>query len=467
MNQKVVMVASEVEPFAKSGGLGDVLGALPKALAKQDVDIIVVMPKYKIISQKYQEKMQYIGYMYVDLNWRHQYCGIFTYQQEKVTYYFLDNEFYYHHDTLYNALDLEKFCFLNVATLQLLKYIQFQPDIIHVHDWQTGIMPALLKYGNDQFFSKTKTIYTIHNLQYQGKFALDLTMDILPLPLNAYHGEVNFMKMGIIYADKITTVSPTYKEEIKTSEYGEGLQKMLGDYYYKLEGILNGIDDNLYNPTLDTYIYQNFDSHNYLIKKKENKQYLLKCLDLPYDEKIPLIGIVSRLASQKGIDLIIQVMDELLSLPVQVVLLGSGEPYYENMFRYFASKYPNQLKAILKFDNRLAHQIYASSDLFLMPSKFEPCGLAQMICLKYGTLPIVRETGGLKDSILSYNEFEQVGNGFSFTNYNRNDFMYTIRRALSFYNKPEIFQKIINNAMQCDFSWTASSKKYKEVYESI
>lgn len=466
---KIVMVASEVEPYAKSGGLGDVLGALPKALAKENNNIIVIMPKYKMIAQQFKDKMHYVGYIYVDVNWRHQYCGVFRFQKNYVTYYFLDNEFYFGDDKLYNNMDLERFSFLNLAVFELLKYIRFRPDIIHAHDWQTGVLPALLKYkyGNDEFFKNTKTVYTIHNLQYQGKFDKGHVTDMLPLPNEAYHGDANFMKMGIIYADKITTVSPTYKEEIKTSEYGEGLEYMLRDYYYKLEGILNGIDDKIYNPEIDDLIDFKFNKTNYKENKKQNKDKLLNDLSLSNKKEVPLIGIITRLAGQKGIDLILQIMAELLSLEVNVILLGSGEKHYEEAFKYYEEKYPHNFRAILKFDNQLAHKIYASSDLFLMPSVFEPCGLAQMICLKYGTLPIVRETGGLKDSILSFNEYTNEGNGFSFANYNRDDFMYTIYRALGFYNQKEKFDIIISNAFECDFSWNASCKKYIQLYKEL
>ena len=467
--RKIVMVASEVEPFAKTGGLGDVLGALPKALSENNCNVIVVMPKYQQINEKYCQQMEFLGYIYVDLNWRHQYCGIFKLIKDNVTYYFLDNEFYFKHEKLYNDLDLEKFSFLDVALFEVLKYIDFKPDIIHAHDWQTGVVPALLKlrYQKDNFFKKTKCVYTIHNLQYQGKFDKNQVLDILPLASDDYRGEVNFMKMGIIYSDKITTVSPTYMEEIKTPQYGEGLNQMLSDYYYKLEGILNGIDYNVYNPAIDKFIDVNYDDKNYVNYKKINKLNLLTDLNLNKNIDIPLIGIITRLASQKGIDLIIQIMDELLSKDVNVILLGSGEQYYENIFRYFQNQYPNKFVAVLKFDNALAHKIYAASDLFLMPSLFEPCGLAQMICLKYATLPIVHETGGLKDSIKSYNEFEQTGNGFSFSVYSRNDFMFTINRALNFYYRPEEFNKIIKNALDCDFSWTNSSKKYILLYDGL
>lgn len=468
---RVLMVSSEVEPFAKTGGLGDVVGALPKALKKQGVDVRVIMPKYGSIAQKYKERMEFIGYLYVDLIWRHQYCGVFKLNQDGVTFYFLDNEYYYNRGKLYDDLDLEKFCFLDLAALEVAQYINFRPDIIHIHDWQTGPIAALIKarYNLLTFYRHTKVVYTIHNLQYQGKFQREHVIDMLPLHPSYYGNEplVNFMKLGIIHADKVTTVSPTYKEEIKTAEYGENLQDLLWQNDDKLVGILNGIDYRLYSPDCDPLLEVCYDHTTYQEGKKKNKELLLQSLGMKNEEERPLVSIISRLATQKGMDLILSSMDDLCRKNINLVLLGSGEKNLEDAFNYFACKYPTQFRAILKFDNALAHKIYAASDLFLMPSVFEPCGLAQMICLNYGTLPLVRSVGGLRDSIIPYNEYEKTGNGFSFNCYRKEDFLHTVDYALSLYGQKEKWNQIIHNGFDCNFSWENSAAKYKEIYQDL
>ncbi len=471
--QRILMVSSEVEPFAKTGGLGDVVGALPKALNKFDhVDCRVVMPLYSLISEKYRKMMKYLGYIYVDVNWRHQYCGIYTLKLNNVNYYFLDNEFYFKHNKIYDDLDLEKFSFLDIAAFELCLFLKFKPNIIHTHDWQTGPIAALLesKYKYLPFFAKSKVIYTIHNLQYQGKFAREHVSDMLPIEQSFYGNDslVSFMKLGIIYSSKVTTVSPTYKNEILTKEYGEGLDQLLTNFSFKLEGILNGIDYSVYNAETDKNIPYNFSLENYKEIKEKDKKELLNSLGLDYQENRPLIGIVTRLASQKGIELILAVMEELLvNHDLNIILLGSGDKNYENSFNYFACKYPTKFRAVLKFDNALAHQIYAGSDMFLMPSVFEPCGLAQMICLRYATVPLVRSCGGLKDSIIPFNEYTNEGNGFSFNDYNVESFKNTLYYALSIYNRKDKWNIIIENGKKCDFSWNISAKKYLEVYKEV
>ena len=467
---KVVMVASEAEPFAKTGGLGDVLGALPNALVKEEIDVRVILPLYRIIPQELREKMKYLGYIYVDVNWRHQYCGVFYYKKNGVSYYFMDNEFYFGSDHLYDDNDLERFSFLSYCAFEVLPFLKFQPDIMHIHDWHTGAIAALFDYRYQYipFYKNLKIVYTIHNLQYQGKFEVNHVKDMLPLPDYYYQGFLaNFMEWGIRYAHLVTTVSPSYKEEIKTPLYGEGLNELLNHYQDKLIGILNGIDYQTYSPEKDKEIFYKFTKESYRQIKPLNKKKLLKELQLEENIEIPLIGIVTRLATQKGIELILNALESLLNDNVKVVLLGSGDRDYEFAFKNLMDRYPTKFKAVLKFDNKLAHKIYASCDLFLMPSIFEPCGLAQMICLKYGTLPIVREVGGLKDTIQAYDEFKHEGNGFSFTYYNLNDFLYTIHRAIELYYNKEEFNCIIENAMNCDYSWNASAKIYKKVYADL
>lgn len=470
---KVLMVSAEVEPFAKTGGLGDVVGSLPKALNNLNTDTRVIMPLYGKINAKFKEKMKYLGYIYVDLGWRHQYCGIFSLRRQYVTYYFIDNEFYFNRGALYDELDLEKFSFLSLVAFEVAKYIKFRPDVIHIHDWHTGAMAALLHdyYRYQPFFKNTKTVYTIHNLAYQGIYDKNHVFDMLPLDQNKYHNTstINFMALGIQYADKVTTVSPTYAKEILTISYGEGLQGLLNHESNKLMGILNGIDDKIYSCQKDKLIAHRFEKENYIEGKKENKKVLLEELGFDVNSSLdkPLIGIISRLASQKGMDLVLEVIDSLLANDIRVVLLGSGDKNLENAFANISNYRPDKFKAVLKFDNALAHRIYASADLFLMPSAFEPCGLAQMICLKYGTIPLVRSCGGLKDSIVPFNEYTLEGNGFSFNNYSSHDFYNTIMYALSIYNKKELWNKLIENGFECNFSWEKSAIKYKVMYEQL
>ena len=470
---KVLMISAEVEPFAKTGGLGDVVGSLPKALNQNKMNTKVIMPLYNKIADKYRKKMKYLGYVYVDLGWRHQYCGIYSLRYQYVTYYFVDNEFYFKRENIYDDLELEKFAFLDVAAFEVAKYINFKPDVIHIHDWHTGAVAALLHdhYHHQEFFANTKCVYTIHNLAYQGIFDKDKVLDLLPLDRSKYENTntINLMALGIQYSYKVTTVSPTYAKEILTDVYGEGLQHLLRHEQNKLSGILNGIDEKVYSCSLDKLIDVRFDKENYIEGKKANKKALLEELKFDVDSSldVPLIGIISRLAYQKGMDLILNVLDGLLKENVRVVLLGSGDKGLEKAFDSLGYYRQDKFRAILKFDNTMAHKIYASSDLFLMPSAFEPCGLAQMICLKYGTLPLVRATGGLKDSIVPFNEYTLEGNGFSFENYSSHDFYNTIMYALSIYNRKDLWNKVIQNGMECDFPWKNSALKYKELYENL
>lgn len=470
---KVLMVSSEVEPFAKTGGLGDVVGSLPKALNQSNINARVIMPLYGKINQKFKDKMKYLGYIYIDLGWRHQYCGIFTMRYQYTIYYFVDNEYYFNRAGFYDEMDLEKFSFLSLAAFEVAKYVKFKPDVIHSHDWHTGVIPALLNdhYRYQDFFKNTKTVYTIHNLAYQGIFNKDHVLSMLPLDSRKYENTsiINMMAMGILYSDRVTTVSPTYAKEILTDSYGEGLQYLLRNESKKLSGILNGIDYRIYSPSKDKLIYKKFKQENYIEGKKINKKALLEELgfDVPSAIDKPLIGVISRLASQKGMDLVLDVINRLLDEDVRIVLLGSGDKQLEEIFGGISYFRGDKFRAILKFDNTLAHKIYASSDLFLMPSAFEPCGLAQMICLSYGTLPIVRSCGGLKDSIVAYNEFSNVGNGFSFDNYSANDFYHTIMYAISLYYKKDIWNKIIENGFACNFSWHESALKYIDLYKQI
>jgi len=468
---KILMVSAEVDPFFKTGGLGDVVGALPKALNKLGNDTRVIMPLYDKIPGAYRDKMKYLGYIYVDLNWRHQYCGIFSLELNKTTFYFLDNEYYYKRYSVYDDLECEKFAFLDKAIFDVAKFLDFKPNVIHIHDWHTGPVAALMNdvYCYDPFFSKTKVVYTIHNLAYQGIFDKYKIFDMLPLRQDKYNDTsvINYMALGIQYAHKVTTVSPTYAGEILTNENGEGLQHLLRREVNKLSGILNGIDKDIYNSKKDKQIEYNFDLKEYQLGKLENKKALLNELGFDVESSLdkPLIAIISRMASQKGMDLVLSIMDKLLEKDVRVVILGNGNKDMERSFDYFNKANHDKYRAILKFDSALSHRIYAAADMFLMPSVFEPCGLTQMICLRYGTVPIVRLVGGLKDSIEPYNEYKLKGNGFGFYNYNDDDFYNTICYALSVYERKELWHNVITNGSKCDFSWNASAKKYIELYK--
>ncbi len=473
---KILMVSSEVSPFAKTGGLGDVLGSLPPALAKAGDDVRVVMPKYGCIPQKFCEQMKFEFYIYIPLGWRKKYCGVFSLVKDGVTYYFIDNEYYFGDPYLYKWNDLERFAFFDKAALEILKNLDFKPDIIHCHDWQTGMVPVVLNayYHNDEFYQGIKTIFTIHNLRYQGIYSMDVVADFFSLDRGfftndklEFHGCANLLKGGIVYSDYVTTVSPTYAEEIKTPLGGENLDGLLSARSGQLFGILNGIDYGEYNPKNDPYIYDNYDARNIISKKKENKAKLQEQLGLPVDREKAMIGIISRLVDQKGFDLIAAAMGELMEMDIQIVVLGTGESKYEDLFRNTAWYHPDKMSANIMFSNEMAHKIYASADIFLMPSLFEPCGLSQIISLAYGTIPLVRETGGLKDTIHPYNEFTGEGNGFSFAPYNASDMVHTLRLALKFFADKTVWNPLIKKALKEDFSWDTSAKIYRELYSRL
>lgn len=473
---KVLFAASEAVPFAKTGGLADVAGTLPGELAKLGADVRLIMPKYKSIPKSYVDRMEYIGYVYVDLAWRHQYCAVLKLEHEGLTSYFIDNEYYFNRDGLYGHYDeAEQFAFFSKALLKVLPLIGFKPDIIHCNDWQTGIVSVFLKaqFDLEEFYKGIKTVYTIHNLKYQGIFPKEILGDILGLGwehFNAdgleFHDCINYMKAGIAYSDVITTVSRTYAEEIKHDFFGENLNGMISKRSDSLYGIVNGIDYKENDPAADVRIFENFDGES-LEGKYENKRMLQQTLGLPQRRDIPIIGIVSRLVDQKGFDLIARVFDELLQSDVQLVVLGTGEKQYEELFRDAASKYPGKVSANLKYDGVLAQRIYAGSDMFLMPSLYEPCGLSQLFSLRYGTVPIIRETGGLKDTIIPYNEFTKEGTGFTFVNYNAHEMLDTVKRAISFYGNREIWEGIIRNGMKQDFSWNKSAQEYIDLYRKM
>ena len=435
---RVLFAASEAHPFIKTGGLGDVMGALPKSLAKLGVDVRVVIPKYKNIKDELKQKLQFVKWFTVSVGWRNQYCGIFQYQYKGVIYYFIDNEYYFNRDGLYGYFDDgERFAFFNRAVLEFIKQIDWQPDLINCNDWQTGMVPVLLnlEYKKDEFYSKIKTVFSIHNLLFKGSFSPKVLpelfgYDYMPLVNGSVEldGSVSFLKGGLNYCDQITTVSNTYAEEIKTPQYGEGLDGFLRSKSYYLMGIVNGIDYEEFNPQDDKLIFKNFNI-NSIDNKVQNKLSLQRELGLPQKKDTPMIGLISRLTHQKGCDLIVNMIDRLLQRDIQLVILGTGDYWYEETFKNLQYRYPDKVSANIKFDNTLAHKIYAATDMFLMPSLFEPCGLGQLIALRYGSIPIVRETGGLKDTISPYNQYNGVGNGFGFKNFNSNELMQIIEYA--------------------------------------
>ena len=477
--KKILFVASECVPFIKTGGLADVVGSLPKYINKEEYDIRVMIPNFMAISNLYKEKMKYKTHFYMELAWRSQYVGIMEMEYEGIIFYFIDNEYYFSGNTPYGNIyeDIEKFAFFCKASLSSLPLIDFKPDIIHCHDWQTGLLPVYLEdmFSTEEFYQDIKTIMTIHNLKFQGVWDVKTVKDITGLSqryftsdkLEAY-GNANYLKGGIVYADYITTVSSTYADEIKTPFYGEGLDGLMRARSNFLTGIVNGIDYEEYNPQTDSLIYKNYSAINFRKEKIKNKRAIQQELGLEMNDKKFMIGIVSRLTDQKGLDLIDYVIEELCAEDTQLIVLGTGDQKYEHLFRHFAWKYNDRVSANIFYSDEKAHKIYAACDSFLMPSLFEPCGLSQLISLRYGTVPIIRETGGLRDTIEPYNEFESTGTGFSFCNYNAHEMLSAIRYAKSVYhNKKRDWNKIIDRGMIKDFSWNNSARRYEEMYNKF
>ncbi|EEH99794.1 MULTISPECIES: glycogen synthase GlgA [Clostridium] len=472
----ILIVASEAHPFIKTGGLGDVIGALPVALNDLGADVRVVIPNYRDIKKEIKENLKYIDNFTVNVGWRNQYCGILEYEHEGVKFYLLDNEYYFNRGGLYGYYDDgEKFAFFDRAVLEFVKHIDWVPDILHCNDWQTGMVPVLLKleYSKEEKFKNMKTMFSIHNLFFKGMFDPKVLPELFGYDYESFnngslehYGAVSFLKGGINYADKVTTVSKSYAEEIKTPEYGEQLEGLLRYRSSVLEGIVNGIDYKEYNPEEDKYIYSTY-SVNDLENKKINKEELQKELGLTVNKDVPMIGLVSRLTHQKGCDLIINILEELLKEDIQVVVLGTGDYMYEESFKSFQGRHPNKISANIKFSNELAHKIYAASDMFLMPSLFEPCGLGQLIALRYGSIPIVRETGGLKDTVTPYNEYDETGNGFGFKNYRFEELLNIIKYALKIYENKDKWNNIVRQAMSADNSWEKSAKEYIEIYNKL
>lgn len=477
--KKILFAASESVPFIKTGGLADVVGSLPKNFDKNKFDVRVILPKYKCMKEEWKEKLEYVTHYHMDYNWKDCYVGILKTVLDGVTFYFIDNEDYFSGMKPYDGgiWDIEKFGFFSKAVLTALPVIDFKPDVIHCHDWQTGLVPVYLDHFRFfmDYYNGIKTIMTIHNLKFQGTWGTKDVSSITGLPdyyfthdkLEAYK-DANLLKGGIVYSDKVTTVSNTYAEEIKMPFYGERLDGLMNAKSNCLSGIVNGIDYDEYNPETDKWLVNRFSVENFRKEKVKNKLALQEELGLDKDSKTMMIGVVSRLTDQKGFDLIAHVMDELCNDNIQLVVLGTGEEQYENMFRHFAWKYPNKVSANIYYSEAMSHKIYGSCDAFLMPSLFEPCGLSQLMSLRYGTLPIVRETGGLKDTVEAYNEYEKTGTGFSFANYNAHEMLDTVRYAEKiYYEQKREWNKIVDRAMTKDFSWKTSAKQYEELYDNL
>lgn len=470
---KILFATSEAGPFMRTGGLGDVSQALPRALTKEKQDVRVIMPLYDGIKDIYRQTMQYLGSKVVMLGWRQQYAGVFFYEFDGVKYYFIDNEYYFKRFGIYGHYDDgERFAFFSKAVLDVLPIIDFTPDVIHCNDWQTGLIPVYLDafFRSDEKYANIRTLITIHNIEFQGSMDRSCITEVFGLPSShtgivEYAGCANMLKAGIEGAHAVTTVSRTYAEEIRHPFFAYGLEDILSKRSYKIRGILNGIDVDMYNPSRDGSLFCNFTAKT-ATRKTANKKGLQEMVNLPVCDK-PLIGMVTRLTNQKGLDLVMEVIEEILSMDIQMVVLGTGDWKYETALGELANRYGNKLAVIINFSKDIASKIYGGSDMFLMPSKFEPCGLSQMIAMRYGSVPIIRETGGLKDTVPAFNPTDLTGRGFTFKSYNAYDMLDAIRRAVAtFYNKTE-WNAVMSNAMSGDYSWKASAKEYLSLYKEI
>ncbi len=478
---KVLYVASEAVPFVKTGGLADVAGSLPKALKKQGVDVRVVMPKYGKIAQEYLDKMEHIYDGDFTVSWRTKFLGIDKLELDGVTFYFIDNQEYFYRDGFYGyGDDAERFAFFSRAVLEILPQEDFWPDVIHTNDWHTALVNIYLRLDHigDARYEKIRTVFTIHNLKYQGVFPKDVMEDVLGLDWQyftngdlEYYDAVNFMKGAIVYADNITTVSRTYAQEIQYAYFGEGLDGLLRKRAGDLHGIVNGLDTELYNPATDPYLtdpYLKYDSTNVAERKIDNKAALQRQLGLPVERQTPLVAMVTRLVEPKGLDLVVRILDELLEHEdMQFVLLGVGDRIYEDWFRELAWRHPTKVSSNIYFSDEMAQRIYAAASIFLMPSAYEPCGLGQLIAMRYGAIPVARATGGLVDTVIPYDKATQQGNGYLFADYNAHDMMYTIKKALTLFRDFNSWKLLMQNAMSTDYSWARSAKEYKALYERL
>ncbi len=474
---KILFASSEAAPYLKTGGLGDVAYALPNELANnKDVEIAVIIPYYKKIKENPDWDIEFIASFAVPVSWRLQHCGIFkaTTKKSNLTYYFVDNEYYFLRDSAYGYYDDgERFSYFSRAVLEALAYIDFYPDVIHCNDWQTALVPVFLRafYGYREEYKGIKTLFTIHNIEYQGKMPFDFFGDVLGLPDDwmgtmTYDDCINFMKAAIVVSDKVSTVSKTYSFEIRHAYFAHGLENILQQYSYKLAGIVNGIDTDLYNPQTDSSLFKNFKPGD-LNGKLKNKLALQEKLGLPQSADTVMIGMITRLVAHKGIDLVEYVAGDLMNLPIQLVVIGTGDERFENLFRRLAWEHPDKMSANILFDPVLANQLYAGADLFLMPSQCEPCGLSQLISMRYGTIPIVRETGGLFDTVPAINPETMEGRGFTFKLFNAHDMLHSVNNAIEFIKDTEKRKTIMKNIMTYDSSWKEPVKEYLNLYNNL
>lgn len=474
---KILLATSEAAPYIKTGGLGDVAAALPKALAESpNTEVYVFLPYYKAIKDNPEFEIEYLTNFTISLSWRNVYCGLFraVSKKKKLQYYFIDNEYYFYRDGCYGHYDDgERFAFYSKAILESLQHLDWYPDVIHANDWQTALVPVLLRafYMGVEKYRPIKTLFTIHNMEYQGRFPDSFVDEVLGLPED-WKGTMNFdtctnlMKAAIHTADQVSTVSQTYANEIQDPYFAHGLHDVLRQHAYKLSGVVNGIDTEVFNPESDPFIPVNFTAGT-LEKKAENKKFLQERLGLAVREDAPIVIMITRLVGHKGVDLVQAVMDDLMWDDLQMVVIGTGEAQYENMFRAYAGNFPDKMSANIVFDNTLAHQAYAGADLVLMPSKQEPCGLTQLIAMRYGTIPIVRETGGLYDTVPAYDIETGEGNGFTFKSYNAHDMLGAVRRAVELFHDKEHWTALQKSVMNYDSSWKRSVQEYLDIFHSL
>ena len=474
---KILFTASECFPFIKTGGLADVVGSLPKELARQGAEVAVMIPKYTQIGDYYIYKMQHICHFNLQLGSYSVFCGIDMLEQDGVKFYFVDNLAMFGGDKIYTGDEQEgfRFAFFCRAVLESFKHMNYYPDVIHCNDWQTGLIPVLL---NDQYrmlaeYRDVHTVFTIHNLKFQGIFDWHRINSVLGLnegyfsPNNLeFYGLLSFMKAGLVFANRITTVSPTYAEEIRTGYYGERLDGLLRARQNVLSGILNGIDGISFDPSTDMHIPVHYNAAD-PSGKKLDKAALQEELGLQKRD-VPLVAMVTRLTAQKGLDLVTCVLNDIMRMDIQMVIVGTGDAYFENAFREAQYRFPGRFVCCLRHDEQIARRVYAASDIYLMPSQFEPCGLSQMIAMRYGSIPLVRETGGLRDSVLPYNWYTDDGNGFSFHDYNAHDMLHVLEHAVGYwYDDREMWKRLMKRAMKTDFSWSVSARKYMELYRNL
>ena len=474
---KILYAASEAVPFCKTGGLADVAGSLPAALAAQGAEVAVVLPLYQKVKEKFGDQLYFECYDYVDLAWRHSYCGLFSMERDGVTWYFLDNEQYFRRPELYGYMDDgERFGFFSRAVVRMLPHLRFWPEVIHCNDWQTALVPIYLKDDGvrEERFRSIRTVLSIHNIEYQGRYGRQTLGDLFGLDHGwaddgtiLMDGDVNLLKGAILCADAVNAVSPTYANELKMPYFAHRLDGIMRRCGYKLSGVLNGIDVKRYDPATDPHIAVNYSAAD-MAGKQADKAELQKLMGLRQEPYVPIVGIVSRLVSHKGLDLVCEVLHDMMELPLQMVILGKGDRKYEEFFQWAAQQYPGRMAVRLDYNEELSMAIYAGADLFLMPSKSEPCGLSQMIAMRYGTVPIVRETGGLKDTVSPYEAWRDAGNGFTFANYAGSDMLYVIREAVYLYKDyPDAFARLRARAMACDFSWARSAGEYLHIYSAV